>query len=260
MHNATLDPDDIEDAGWCSRTTPTRTAWDIAAWHDLLVAVPLLDRLLRDDLVDPSELDRLALRKDGQRGNRQARRAFALADGRAQSPPESVLRVRLTTAGLPPAIPQCPVAVLPAWSCTLISAGHSSRSRSSTTDSGTRPPTSCTGIGAGSISLPRPAGSSYMSPVNGCAVTSPACCVRSAPPSPPATGVPRSSQLPESCWVRRPRTQQVPRSCPDQAPPSQGAGAGAKARAQGRDVAGGDVAGGTWQGAGVHATVRALPL
>ena len=111
VHSAVLDGGDIEDSGWCARTTPGRTAWDIAAWHDVLTAVPLIDVLLREDLVDPSELDKLAILKAGHRGNRKVRRAFALADGRAQSPPESVLRVRLAMAGLPDAVAQCPISV-----------------------------------------------------------------------------------------------------------------------------------------------------
>jgi hypothetical protein len=71
----------------------------------------LRDVLLREDLVDPSELDKLAILKAGHRGSRKVRRAFALADARAQSPPESVLRVRLAMAGLPDAVAQCPISV-----------------------------------------------------------------------------------------------------------------------------------------------------
>ena len=111
VHRTTLSTQDVEHVEWCARTAPARTAWDVAAWHDLLIAVPIIDVLLRNNLVDPSELDKLAVLRENQRGGRKARRAFALADGRAQSPPESILRVRLAASGLPDAVPQCPVPV-----------------------------------------------------------------------------------------------------------------------------------------------------
>jgi very-short-patch-repair endonuclease len=47
----------------------------------------------------------------GQRGARRAAHAFDLADGRAQSPPESQLRVRLIRSGLPRREAQHPVNV-----------------------------------------------------------------------------------------------------------------------------------------------------
>ncbi|MGB9377764.1 MAG: hypothetical protein WCB04_09670, partial [Mycobacteriales bacterium] len=46
------------------------------------------------------------LRRASGHGVGQARRTLALCDGRAESPPESVLRVRLILAGLPPPVPQ----------------------------------------------------------------------------------------------------------------------------------------------------------
>jgi very-short-patch-repair endonuclease len=83
-------------------TTPERTAWEIGSEHDLIGAVAALDVLLRHGYVTP---DRLALSAAANPRSRAAR-AIRLADGRAESPPESELRVRFALAGLPPPIPQ----------------------------------------------------------------------------------------------------------------------------------------------------------
>jgi hypothetical protein len=71
--------------------------------------VTIIDGLLGRGLVTPAALDAMVDAYAGQRGSRQAACAFDLADGRAQSPPESVLRVRLVLAGLPWPVPQRPV-------------------------------------------------------------------------------------------------------------------------------------------------------
>jgi hypothetical protein len=73
--------------------------------------VAILDGLLAIDAISAEQLTRYCDDRSGQRGHLRARAAFALADGRSQSPPESRLRVRLAGAGLPPATPQCPVTV-----------------------------------------------------------------------------------------------------------------------------------------------------
>jgi hypothetical protein len=87
-----------------------RTAWDVGCRLDPIDAVVILDGLLAAGAVAPGELELLAREARGERGWRRASAAFRLADGRAQSPPESVLRVRLVTAGLPPPVPQFAVA------------------------------------------------------------------------------------------------------------------------------------------------------
>jgi Protein of unknown function (DUF559) len=109
VHRATLHPDEVERVGPDRCTSPVRTAWDVALWHDLPVAVGIIDALLAAGRMGPGQLMAFCEQRTGQRGHLQARRAFTLADGRSQSPPESRLRVRLAEAGLPPATPQCPV-------------------------------------------------------------------------------------------------------------------------------------------------------
>jgi len=93
------------------RTTAARTAWDVAAWLDPVDAVPIVDTLLGRELVSRAELAALTSRHAGRPGCRRAELVFDLADPAAQSPRESVLRVRLVLGGLPRPVAQCPVRV-----------------------------------------------------------------------------------------------------------------------------------------------------
>ena len=109
VHTTALLPGDIVDVGDLPRTTPVRTAWDLANWLPARDAVPIIDQLLRTDAVSEEALrDYVALRR-GDRGWRLANHAVALADAGAQSPPESRLRVRLVEAGLPRPVTQYPI-------------------------------------------------------------------------------------------------------------------------------------------------------
>jgi hypothetical protein len=109
VHHAPIDDNEIAVVDGTARTTPLRTAWDVAHWLGLVPAVTTIDGLLRLGLVEAAALRALAESRSGQRGWRQAAAAFDLADGRAESPPESALRVRLVRAGLPRPVPQHPV-------------------------------------------------------------------------------------------------------------------------------------------------------
>ena len=95
---------DIAEVGGWRCTTGLRTALDIARWEPLPEAVAGLDLLLARRVVEEAALRETAGARTG-RGSRQARRAVDLADARAESQPESKLRVILTLAGLPP-VPQ----------------------------------------------------------------------------------------------------------------------------------------------------------
>lgn len=109
FHETVLEPDEVATVDGHPCTTPLRTAWDLAGWLDVVRAVTVIDGLLGAGLVTPSQLSALALARQGRRGSALARKAFDLADGRAQSPPESRLRVRAVLAGLPR--PQAQLAV-----------------------------------------------------------------------------------------------------------------------------------------------------
>jgi very-short-patch-repair endonuclease len=86
-------------------TTRIRTALDIARTGSLSEAVVALDVLLARHIVEAGELREAAAALAPRRGCRKALKAVGLADGRAESPPESRLRVLLAEAGLP-AVPQ----------------------------------------------------------------------------------------------------------------------------------------------------------
>ncbi|MET0422975.1 MAG: DUF559 domain-containing protein [Actinoplanes sp.] len=110
IHHTNLTVDEVIDVG-LPVTTATRTAWDVAKWHEPLDAVPIIDALLRRHLTTIPELTAQIARHHGRRGWRKAQQAYALTDPGAQSPAESRLRVRLVLAGLPTPVAQHPIPV-----------------------------------------------------------------------------------------------------------------------------------------------------
>jgi hypothetical protein len=86
-------------------TTPLRTAWDVAALESLGTAVAALDAMVRCNTVSVPDLTGLVESGGGRWGVAKVRRAVGLVDARAESPPESRVRVALAMAGLAP-IPQ----------------------------------------------------------------------------------------------------------------------------------------------------------
>ena len=91
---------DVRSVGRYSCTTPLRTALDIARREELPESVVALDVLRARGLVRPGQLTEAAGVLPAGRGSRRARFAVALADERAESPPETRLRVMLRSAGL----------------------------------------------------------------------------------------------------------------------------------------------------------------
>lgn len=88
-------------------TTPARTAADVARWSpDLVEAVTRLDHLLAAGALRLPRLPEVRGWLSAGPGSALGRRALQLADGRAESAPESRLRVRLVLAGLPAPEPQ----------------------------------------------------------------------------------------------------------------------------------------------------------
>lgn len=82
-------------------TTPARTAFDIGCGIPVVQAVPILDALLRATGTKPVDVFALADRHPGGRGVRWLRAALDLADGGAESPQETRVRLLLVGAGLP---------------------------------------------------------------------------------------------------------------------------------------------------------------
>lgn len=86
-------------------TTPLRTAWDIGRWLPIRDAVPWIDALGRVRRLDPIAIGEECRRLQGP-GSVRAGEAIAMCDPRAESFPESTLRVELLLEGLPRLIPQ----------------------------------------------------------------------------------------------------------------------------------------------------------
>jgi very-short-patch-repair endonuclease len=93
-----LDPADVCDVDGCRVTTPIRTAWDLGRRSSLAEAVVAIDALARVGGFAPV---RLLDGPPGARGRRHLARAVGLADPRAESPPETHLRLVLVLGGLP---------------------------------------------------------------------------------------------------------------------------------------------------------------
>lgn len=70
-----------------------------------MVAVPIIDAMLATRLFTAPDL-RAQFGRAAGHGIGRARRTLGLCDSRAESPPESALRVRLILAGLPAPVPQ----------------------------------------------------------------------------------------------------------------------------------------------------------
>ncbi len=87
-------------------TAPVRTALDVAGTLKLAQALPMLDQLLRDEILDKDQLlDGLADRKRWP-GSQDAAVAVGLSDARHASHPESIFRALVHSARLPPPVPQ----------------------------------------------------------------------------------------------------------------------------------------------------------
>ena len=81
-------------------TTPARTWCDLGAVLELPDLVAVGDDLLHRGLVTEATLAAAVGRYPGRRGLTRLRRALALLDGRAESRPESLVRVALVLAGV----------------------------------------------------------------------------------------------------------------------------------------------------------------
>jgi len=79
-------------------TTPLRTAWDAAVLEPLGTAVAALDAIVRSGAISADQLSAMVLAGVGQWGVAKVRRAISLVDPRAESPPESRVRVALVLA------------------------------------------------------------------------------------------------------------------------------------------------------------------
>jgi hypothetical protein len=86
-------------------TTVARTLVELGR-HDRFDAIMAADAALREELVSVADINEALKTAIGWPGVRQARAVLALADPRAESPLESVTRLRIHDEGLPAPMPQ----------------------------------------------------------------------------------------------------------------------------------------------------------
>jgi very-short-patch-repair endonuclease len=87
--------EDVAEIDGISVTTPLRTSLDLARWLPLIDGVPAVDAMLHHQLITVEALHAGTSRFRGYRHKLRLERAIDLADGRAESPQESRLRIRL---------------------------------------------------------------------------------------------------------------------------------------------------------------------
>jgi hypothetical protein len=105
VHRSLSSLDLVVDAEDVPLTSAVRTAWDTAALETTGTAVAALDAMVRQGAVSAADLQRLISANWKKWGVARVRRAVGLIDPRAESPPESRVRVALVLAGLGP-VPQ----------------------------------------------------------------------------------------------------------------------------------------------------------
>ena len=101
LHRATVRPEDVVEIGGFRVLGVARTVLDIAREHGVVAGVVAADHALHHGLIDENELQDVLAHMTRWPGQQRARATAALADGRAESPLESVSRIRLLEAGLP---------------------------------------------------------------------------------------------------------------------------------------------------------------
>jgi Protein of unknown function (DUF559) len=110
VHRAELPPASIQsvedDLGIVRMTDAARTAWDVAALETVATAVGFLDGMARAGELDDGTVRRLVATSSGRWRASRVRKVLPLVDGRAESPPESWVRVACVRAGLPAPVPQ----------------------------------------------------------------------------------------------------------------------------------------------------------
>lgn len=109
IHSGAIADDEVCLRGSFDCTTPARTAYDIGRRVPGDLGIIRIDALLNATGCSVEEVLTIAHRYAGARGIRHLRDALDLADGGAESPQESRLRLLLVRSGLPRPLTQVPV-------------------------------------------------------------------------------------------------------------------------------------------------------
>ena len=107
-----LPSDEVAERFGCRITSPARTAFDLARREPVVEAVAAVDALAHTCRLRTDHLRRLTEAHPRARGIVQVRRVLGLVDPRAESLPESRLRLGLLDRHVPPGVPQHRVTLL----------------------------------------------------------------------------------------------------------------------------------------------------
>ncbi|WP_369597261.1 type IV toxin-antitoxin system AbiEi family antitoxin domain-containing protein [Micromonospora sp. NBS 11-29] len=106
LHQLTLNAAEIDRVDGVSTTTPVRTVADLVLRVARYPAVCVLDSALNRGLLTEADIPLVLAGVAGRRGAVDARGFVAEADGRAQSPLETRVRLRCVDGGVPPDVLQ----------------------------------------------------------------------------------------------------------------------------------------------------------
>ncbi|MFN8227448.1 MAG: DUF559 domain-containing protein [Mycobacterium sp.] len=101
VHSYRLADDEVRIVRGMRVTTAARTAFDIGCGLPVARALPILDALLNATRIEPAHVRAVADRYPGARGIRRLRAALEVADGGAESPMDTRVRMLLVAARLP---------------------------------------------------------------------------------------------------------------------------------------------------------------
>ncbi|WIM99449.1 DUF559 domain-containing protein [Actinoplanes oblitus] len=105
-HHTRLCPEDLTELEGIAVTTPERTAFDLGRQSSRATALILIDAMLHQGRLDPGAVVELAAQRDWWPGVARLLEVINLADGRAESPMETRLRLLLHDGGIPRPVPQ----------------------------------------------------------------------------------------------------------------------------------------------------------
>lgn len=102
LHSWQIPPDEISTTAGIRLTKPGRTLRDTLLRVDRETAVCLMDSALHQGLILEEDIEGLELANRGRKGCVNVRRWWSLADGRAESPLETRVRLICVDGGMPP--------------------------------------------------------------------------------------------------------------------------------------------------------------
>ncbi|MCV7345398.1 endonuclease domain-containing protein [Mycolicibacterium rhodesiae] len=109
VHSGAVGGNEVCTVRGISCTTPARTAYDLGRRSSFTVGVIRVDSVLAATGVGVDAIAEIARRNPGARNIRRLRRVLTIADGGAESPQETRLRLLLVREGFPRPVTQIPI-------------------------------------------------------------------------------------------------------------------------------------------------------